>query len=131
MSKTLIVNITSMNPDKFKKDSSSTATNATVTESGDIDISLVEDSVEISWKIGATVNETFRPISPPPGPIKFQTIDVPPTEPPAGVFGSPSLSDDKKTVTVTDENPSNATKKIFTYTLYETPGPDDPRVTNR
>jgi len=131
MSKTLKIKITSMSPDVFEKDDTSTATEATVSSSGAIDVSSVADSVTISWTIGSDVNETFETLSPAPGPIKFQTIQTPPTDPPAGVFGAATLSADKKTVTVTDANVSGATTKIFSYTLYENHGPDDPRVTNR
>lgn len=120
-----------MSPDVFAKDPSSTAAEATVSSSGAIDVSSVADSVTISWTIAADVNETFESLSSAPGPIKFQTNQVPPTNPPAGVFGSASLSTDKKTVTVSDANSSGETTKIFNYTLYENHGPDDPRVTNR
>jgi hypothetical protein len=131
MSETLKIKIISMSPDRFEKDPTSTATLATVTDKGVIDISKVTDSVDISWTIGATVNETFESIGSNTGPIKFKTNQTPPTDPPAGVFGTPTLSTDKKTVTVSDANASGATTKIFNYTLYENHGPDDPRVTNR
>ena len=119
MSKTLNINITSMSPDRFAKDPSSTATEATVTDKGVIDVSSVLDSVTIAWTIAAGVNETFESLSPAPGPIKFRTTQVPPTDPPAGVFGSATLSTDKKTVTVSDANASGETTKVFQYTLYE------------
>jgi len=131
MSLTLIINITALNPDVFEKDSSSTASAATVGSSGDIDLSDVDDAVDISWTFAESLDEEFKPLTPPPGPIMFRTITAPPVAPGSGIFGTPSLSNGNRTVSVSDANSSTETTKTFNYTIYETHGPDDPRVTNR
>lgn len=133
MSKTLLINITALNPDQFAKDPASTATEATVSTNGNIDIHLVEDSVVISWTFNSDLNEVFRPLTPPPGPIKFavRPVTAPPTLPGAGIFSTPSLSNSNRTVMVTVTNDQNQTEKNFQYTIYENHGPDDPSIRNR
>jgi hypothetical protein len=131
MSLSLIINITALNPDAFEKDLSSTASDATVGSNGDIDLSKVNDAVDISWTFAESLNVTFKPVTPPPGPIMFRTITAPPVAPASGIFGTPGLSNKDRTVTVSDANSSTEATKIFNYTIFETHGPVDPRVTNR
>lgn len=131
MSLTLNINITSLNPDRFAKDASSTATNATVDQSGNIDLKNVADTVVISWKLVDSLGETFESIGSTTGPIKFRTTANPPGAPASGIFSTPALSNASKTVTVTDANGNGAAEKSFTYTLYESHGPDDPGIRNR
>lgn len=132
MSLSLNINITALNPDVFEKDSSSTASAATVASNGNIVLTDVDDAVDISWTFDSNLNVTFKALSPPPpGPIMFRTITTPPGEPGSGIFGTPSLSNGSRTVSVSDANSSTATTKVFNYTLFETRGSHDPRVTNR
>ena len=131
MTQTLKINITSLNPDRFAKDASSTATGATVDQSGNISLQNVTDTVVISWKLADSLGQTFESIGSTTGPIKFRTIGSPPSAPASGIFSTPTLSTDSKTVSVTDANGNGAAEKSFTYTLYESHGPDDPTIRNR
>jgi hypothetical protein len=131
MSLSVNINITALNPDAFEKDSSSTASAAIVALNGNIDLSGVDCEVDISWTIDSNLDAAFKPLSPPPGPIMFRTITAPPVAPGSGIFGTPVLSNENRTVSVSDANSSTATVKVFNYTLFQTNGVNDPRVTNR
>jgi hypothetical protein len=131
MSQTLNINITSLNPDRFEKDTSSTATNATVDQSGNINLQQVDDPVVIAWTLADSTGETFESIGSTTGPVKFRTTGNPPSNPSSGIFSAASLSNGNKTVTVTDTNGSGAAENSFNYTLYEANGPDDPSIRNR
>lgn len=131
MSETLKINITALNPDNFEKDTTSTATKATVASNGNIDLSNVNDTVVISWTLVDSLGETFRTTDKNPGPIKIRTQGNPPGNPAVGIFGSPSLTNENKTVSVTDANGNGAAEKSFSYTLFESQGSDDPSIRNQ
>ncbi len=125
---TLEIAITSLTPATYEKTSGS----GDVTAQGNIDVTGVDEAVDLVWTIDDGVDRTFRPNPPPPpGPIII--VDRDGGGPPDGLFGQGVLSAGNKTLTVADVNTegSNAAAGPFVYTLHFTDGAADPSIRNR
>lgn len=130
---TLEIDITSVDntgkPNAFSKNANSTATAATVSATGDIDISGCSDPVSISWTFADSTGQKFRSNN----PITFAPALG--TSQNNGVFGSTTLSNGDKTATIEDQNPDAAHRgsngNSFNYTIHDTATDDDPSIRNR
>ena len=119
---TLVINITAVAPtgDTFARVDSGSSACAKCTTTGNINISNCDKPVDISWTF--TTDDTFRENN----PVTFTGQNN------GKNFGTVSLSDDKKTAAVTDENVSGeAPHNVFNYTIHEDHSADDPSITNR
>lgn len=95
---------------------------ATVDSSGNIDLSNVaETDVGISWTLND--GKTFRTSGGDPVTISGNGKDQ--------IFSNGALSNDDKTYTVTDSNPTGPLNRSFTYQMHEKSGDIDPSIKNR
>lgn len=95
---------------------------ATVDSSGNIDLSNVaETNVNISWTLND--GKTFRSSGGDAVTISGNGRDQ--------IFTGGALSEDKKTYTVIDANPTTASNHSFTYVMHEKTGDVDPSIKNR
>lgn len=130
---TLNIDITSVDgtgkPNAFSKNSDSTATAATVSSSGEIDISGCDGPVDIAWTFADSTGQKFRSAN----PITFApALGTPQNN---GVFGSVTLSNGDKTASISDANPDASHRggnaNSFNYTIHDTATDDDPSIRNR
>ena len=95
-------------------------TGATVGSSGDIDISACNEAdIDLEWNLSTGSFSTTGNAVTISGNGNNQ------------VFGDPVLTNNNKTCTVSDSNPTNPSNSNFTYQIHEQNSQFDPAIRNR
>jgi hypothetical protein len=121
----------------YTKDTTSSATSATVDIAGNIDLSSVTDEVSITWALDGVSTKQFMPIPANPngtnGPFRWgQKNPGNPGQELGQQWTVKSLSTDNRSLTVADKNEASTKGTPWNYSLWLTGGVRlDPSIINR